>query len=91
LGKGLSMQHRAIIAASKTGTISLTEARRAARLVKTAKTKTIKPPADPLGSSRFFGLHFGPATAEPRTSPTATRKKAAKKVAKSRTRSRKYA
>lgn len=88
------MQHRVIIGASKTGTISLTEARRAALSAKTSKSKALKRPAGKrLDSSSFFGLHFGPATAEPKTweSRTATRKRAAKKVAKAKTRSRKSA
>jgi hypothetical protein len=69
------MEHRSIIYASKTGTISKAKARGAARFAKTAKQRRPRGAATnrPRSSgsheakhSSYFGFGFQPATAEPK-------------------------
>jgi hypothetical protein len=69
------MEHRSIIYASKTGTISKAKARGAARFAKTAKQSRPRGAATsrPRSSrsqeakhSSYFGFGFQPATAEPK-------------------------
>lgn len=74
------MEHRPIIGAAKTGTISRSKARGAARVAKTAKRS---PPGGSDGHPRssYFKYLFGPATAEPEN-PAEWQGKSAKKSPK---------
>jgi len=73
------MQHRAILRAAKTGTITHTQARDAARAVKGYKL-TRTEPAKGVRSASTFGFGFGPAIADPKAPARARgQKRAAKK------------
>jgi hypothetical protein len=91
------MEHRPIIGSAKTGTISRSQARGAARFAKTAKkssagrgkSSTVGVSSDGHQRSSYFRFLFGPATAEPEgwsdlqgKSAKKNRKRSAKKSAK---------
>jgi hypothetical protein len=74
------MQHRAILRAAKTGTITHTQARDAARAVKGHKLTTRTESAKGVRSASTFGFGFGAAMADPKIPATArAQKRAAKK------------
>lgn len=83
------MEHRPIIGAAKTGTISRSKARGAARFAKTAKkgsagrpkSSTVGTSSDGHQRSSYFKFLFGPATVEPE-GWSALRGKSAKKSTK---------
>lgn len=75
-----TMQHRAILRAAKTGTITHTQARDAARAVKRHELPTRTQSAKGVRSASTFGFGFGPAMADPKGPATVrAQKRAAKK------------
>jgi hypothetical protein len=75
-----NMQHRAILRAAKTGTITHTQARDAARAVKGHQLSTRTESAKRARSASTFGFGFRPAMADPKGPNTGRApKRAAKK------------
>ena len=79
------MQHRAILRATKTGTITHTQARDAARVAKGEKMATRAASTKVVRSASSFGFGFGPAMGDPKAATSVrVRKQPTKKRAAGR-------